>query len=227
MFGSKVEDKKIFLEEQNEENEDFEQVFTTKKSLIITIHFDSIFKNNIVGESFHEFLKTEFNEEPWNFLKQVEAYKKIQKLEHKIVKIEEILTEYINPYAEHEINISGKSKIKLISNFEKQRNFQDSWVLEGNENEFFKEITNIVCAELYHDPWKRYLRSEEGEKIVQKFKKDSSICSPLLTDTFHYKDDYFTNPWIEDRDFNFCKILFEDAAHWEVNNNKFLIEIVD
>jgi hypothetical protein len=92
------------------------------------------------------------------------------------------------------------------------------WKLETPIDEFFKCVVKVVKEELYHDNWKRFIRSNLCEEIMKKFQNDSTVCSPQIIQYFDDKDDYFNHPNIESKDIKFGKLLFEDNFHWKVQN---------
>ena len=180
------------------------------------IHFNSTFTNKIVCELFRKHLILEFNQQPLDFILKIIEMKTIQNEKEKIKKINEILNTYLKTESKNEINISGKTKSEIFKNFELQKNKEEEWILEIPMDEFFNKVEKIVKEELYHDPWKRFIRSNFGLEVIKKFSKDPTICSPQITENFEYNDDYFKHPFIEDNDFKFAKLLLQDNYHWEV-----------
>jgi hypothetical protein len=177
------------------------------------IHFNAALTNKTVGNLFLKFLKSEFNEEPWNFLNQINLMKELKEKGEKMNKIEEIIQDYLLKDSKYEINVSGK--LKTESNL-KFKDFTENEKEIDELNGFFKDIVKVLHGELFHDPWKRFIRSKYCDEIIKQFQLDPSVCSPQITQYFSYSDDYFKQLFIEDDDFKFAFLLFEDNFHWEV-----------
>ena len=179
------------------------------------IHFESVFINKTVHDSFRSFLKTEFNEQPLDFLVEVEKFEKLTKIKEKIKKIHEIIEIYIKEDSKEEINISGKLKKQLLKQYEPQINESEELKIELKD--FFMVVKKVIQEELYFDSWKRFVRSNFCDGIISKFYDDKSICSPQITTQFNYTNEYFTHPFIHDSDFEFAKLLIKDNFHWQVS----------
>eukprot|EP01080_Neovahlkampfia_damariscottae_P010931 gene10931-3637_t len=184
------------------------------------IHYESAFSNKTVGEALRKHLSVEFNEEPFDFIMKINEMKNSHNTKEKIKLINDILDLYLQTGSEHEVNISGKSKKEIFSIFEEQKENHSEWVLTIPMNNFFDKVEKIVKEELYHDPWKRFIRSSLSLSIIQKFHEDPTVCSPQITEQFDYSDDHFTHPFIEDDDFRFAKVLFQDNYHWKLIGQK-------
>eukprot|EP01080_Neovahlkampfia_damariscottae_P010993 gene10993-3699_t len=89
-------------------------------------------------------------------------------------------------------------------------------MFEDSPELLFEEISRIVKHEMYHDPWKRFLRTKVCEKIIFKYQNDSMICSPQITEKFNYTDEYFEHPFIYKQDFKFSEELMKDSFDWEL-----------
>jgi hypothetical protein len=182
----------------------------------LMIHFDSIFTKEDVFCSYQTFLQSEFNEEPLLFLFEVKKLEELENTQKIIKKTLEIIEKHLLPNSEGEINISGKSKSLFLEKYEEQKQDENNWKFEQNPKDLFTPICKIVRHEMYHDPWKRFMRTKAAEEIIQNFYWDSKVCSPHITQEFTYKDDYFNHPYIFKSDFKFMNHLFEDNVHWEV-----------
>eukprot|EP01080_Neovahlkampfia_damariscottae_P010953 gene10953-3661_t len=180
------------------------------------IHFESIFINKIVHGSFRDFLKTEYNQQPLDFLMEIEKYKKLTKEKEQIKKIHEIVSIYLNEESKEEINISGKLKLELLDQYKPQIDEHEEFKM--NPKDFFTHVQKVVQEELYFDSWKRFVRSNFCDGIVYKFHDNSAICSPQMINQFSYPDDYYSHPFIFDADIEFAKLLIKDNFHWELIN---------
>ena len=128
----------------------------------------------------------------------------------------EIIENFLLPNSPCQINLSSKSTENLLEEYEKQKNEKEKWLYSFEPQELFSSIFRIVSSEIYHDPWKRFVRTKESEEIMKKYKHDSKIVSPFLTKVFSYNDEYFHHPFIFDRDFEFAEYLFKDNFQWEL-----------
>ena len=146
--------------------------------------------------------------------------KKLTEIKEKKILIEKtlkIIEEFLLTDSKKEINISGKAKNKIINVFELyEDNNKEEWLFEETSDKLFSNIQKIVRKELYHDTWRRFLRTEEALKLTKKYSKDSTVCSPKITEKFNYSDDYFQHIFTFESDFKFGSCLFEDDFHWEV-----------
>jgi hypothetical protein len=179
--------------------------------------FEASLKNKNIGSAFFEFLKSEFNEEPWIFLDEVQQLKEM-KDETKILKrINQLYETFIEEKSKYELNISSTTRenLKKIISHESKK-----WTLETNPSEIFDEVVETMIGQLRHDSWKRFYRSKYCEEIILKYHDDSSICSPLTTLQYFYEPEYFENVDILDSDFDFGKTLLEDNYNWELVGSK-------
>jgi hypothetical protein len=196
------------------------------------VHFESALNNKEIGKEFKNFLKSEFNErfflsfnfsEPWTFLEELKKLEKMKETKEIVKKTIEIIEMFLLDGAECEINVSGKLKQDILKqcDFQKKTSFQCKF--QVSPTELFQEIKKTVEVELFHDSWKRFVRTNAIKSIIQKHQSDSSICSPNLTKSFNYQEEYFDHPFIFDQDFTFAKMLLKDNFNWEVSFDESLI----
>eukprot|EP01080_Neovahlkampfia_damariscottae_P000154 gene154-4400_t len=179
------------------------------------LHFNAVFSEKEIGNDFRKFLKGEINEEPWVFLEELKKLKQIEDKEKFFVKSKYIVENFIIEKAKYEINIHGNTKKEILVNLDSILNeeyFDQKKVYQN----LFHNVERIIKQELYHEPWKRFLRSKACELLIRKYQNDATICSPQLTEHFSYDDDYFRHPFIFDRDFEFSNSVFKDNYHWEL-----------
>ena len=81
----------------------------------------------------------------------------------------------------------------------------------------FESIIDIIKLELNYDPWKRFVRTNISEKLMIDFQNDSEVVIPKVVSNFDFKSEYFMNPLIEDKDFEFALSLTNDNYSWEVS----------
>jgi hypothetical protein len=77
------------------------------------VNFNSIFSYNELGESFFDFLESEFNSEPYLCLEQIELLKKKKGNEEKMSQVKLILEKFIEEGSDYEVrNLTKNSKKK-------------------------------------------------------------------------------------------------------------------
>eukprot|EP01080_Neovahlkampfia_damariscottae_P010177 gene10177-2597_t len=183
----------------------------------LVVHFEALFVKQDLGQAFRKFLKTEFNEEPWLFLHESKKLSGIKEPKPLIETTLKIVEEYILPDAPKEINVSGKSKMLVIKGYKRYfGKVVEEWLFEECPELLFLKIETIVTNEMYHDPWRRFLRTQQATKLIQKYRQDSLVCSPRISVDFNYTDDYFTHIYSFYSDFKFGACLFEDDFHWQL-----------
>jgi hypothetical protein len=180
------------------------------KKEMYCVHFEASLTNKSVAEAFKEFLKTEFNEDSWNFLEEVKKLKETKEKEEITNCCVKIFERYLSDESKFQLNISSESKENLKKNF----NFQGV----EPDTKMFDFIEESVKGQLRHDSWKRFYRSKYCEEIIYQHYNDSSICSPVTTLQYFYNKDFFVHPHLDDSDFDFGNILLEDSFEWEVFN---------
>jgi hypothetical protein len=179
------------------------------KKEMYCVHFEASLTNKSVGDAFKDFLKTEFNEDSWNFLEEVKKLKEVKDKDQISTLCAKIFEIYFKDDSKFQLNISSESKENLKKNF--------SQGIEPN-TEMFNVIEESVKSQLRHDSWKRFYRSKFCEEIIFQNYNDSSICSPVTTLQYFYNKEFFEHPHLDDSDFDFGNILLEDSFEWEVFN---------
>jgi hypothetical protein len=134
-----------------------------------------------------------------------------------IKKTVEIIEKFLVDGSTSEINVSGKLKEEIIKQYSIQKTDSFSMKFQAPPTALFKEIRKTVECELFHDSWKRFIRTPVIKSIIQKHHQNSSICSPNTTTSFNYTEEYFEHPFIFDEDFVFGDMLMKDNFNWEVN----------
>jgi hypothetical protein len=177
--------------------------------------FSSVFTNETVKTAFKNFLKSEFNLEPFLFILEVEELESIAP-EKQLQKSISILKKYIQDEAEFQINISFDKKKEILKLYEIQQT-KEIWILEETPKETFDQITKIIKQELNYDPFKRFVRTKICSELMEKFYKETSIVAPKILKSFEYNMDSFKDPFIEDLDFEFALSLMADNYSWDVS----------
>jgi hypothetical protein len=134
----------------------------------IMINFQSASEKEDIGEIFLKFLKSEFNQEPWLFLKEIKKLDSLKDEDEISKQVNYLMDTYIKDNSVSEVNISGKSKRELLQDFESN----DFW--KKDPIGLFSNVKKIVEKELFQDNWKRFIRSKEGDKIIEKYYRDPS-----------------------------------------------------
>jgi hypothetical protein len=183
--------------------------------------FDSVLTNKKMGNAFYKFLLSEHNSESYDFLMDVQNLETLKEDKQQIEKAKLIFSTYININSEKELNISGEIREKTIHSFREQHSNSNKWILEKSPKELFYECFHIISNVLRHDPFKRFIRTDECEKIMKIYQNHNSVISPVIAINFMYQMSDFKHPYIEDKDFDFFKALMEDGYNWEVKKNKF------
>jgi hypothetical protein len=180
------------------------------------VNFDSVLTNKKMGAAFYKFLKSELNSEGYDFMVEVKILESIKDEKQQIEKSKHIFSTFLTTKTPKEINISGELRERTISNFQKQLEAQDKWILEQTPSEIFQECFQVMANVLRHDPFKRFIRTDECEKIMKIYQNNSSVVSPVIANHFCYKISDFKHPYIDDKDFDFFKALMEDGYNWKV-----------
>jgi hypothetical protein len=185
------------------------------------VNFESVLTNKKMGKAFYKFLQSELNSESFDFLLEVKNLENTKDEKQLIEKTKNIFSTYLEKESSKEIKISGKLRQKTISKFGKQISISDKWVLEKKPVEIFEECFEVITNMLKHDPFKRFIRTVECEKIMKIYKNHFSVLAPRTTKDFVYKMSDFKHPYIDDRDFDFFKALMEDDYNWKVLNQMY------
>jgi hypothetical protein len=188
---------------------------TFDKSIYV-LHFNSAFVEKDIGQEFHSFLKSEMNEEPWLFLMELKELQKSTVIDEFLSFSKKIIDHHILDKSKYEINLHGNTKTCVLDFFDFLSLENQEFDLKEAFDELFGSVEKIIRQELYHEPWKRFLRTKGCENLIKKYHIDSSVCSPQITEQFSYDDDYFRHPFIFDRDFDFAELLFRDTFQWEL-----------
>eukprot|EP01080_Neovahlkampfia_damariscottae_P012884 gene12884-7305_t len=177
------------------------------------VNFEAALSKKEIAIVFENFLKSEFNQEPWLYLQQVKELHELKEENRIITKIESITENFLQKNSKNELNISYELQKKTLTLLKdlKEKKVEVQQAMDNLEN-----IAETIRVQLRHDPWKRFYRSKSCEDIIQKYYNDSTVCSPATTVQYYYKDDHFEHPFIDDSDFEFGNNLFEDSYDWEL-----------
>jgi hypothetical protein len=151
-----------------------ETKFDKTKYVVI---FESVLTNKKMGAAFYKFLQSELNSEGYDFMVEIKNLETLKDEKQQILKSKQIFETFLTSNSSKEINISGELRDKTLSNFEKQTSVSDKWILEQTPAELFQECFQVISNVLRHDPFKRFIRTEECEKIMKAYQS----CKMILT----------------------------------------------
>jgi hypothetical protein len=124
---------------------------------------DSVFYNEKMKVSFHEYLIKELNSEPFEFYFEIIAFKEIKDFEEQKKMFLSIYESFFQKNAKKELNIPSKIKIKIktvLDDLHNKKDFQE-------ETKLLENISKTVKQELVLDAV-RYL--------FHNIKKVSKVC---------------------------------------------------
>jgi hypothetical protein len=92
--------------------------------------------------------------------------------------------------------------------------------LKESPLELFKPIIDTVNHVLFYDVFPRFIRTKECSAILAKHPNDNRLWISKKSMTYPYTNaDFYQNPFISQRDFNFLKNLMFDTFDWSLVNN--------
>eukprot|EP01080_Neovahlkampfia_damariscottae_P003760 gene3760-6648_t len=179
----------------------------------IHIHFNSIYTNEDMKNSFMKHLESEFNTEPFEFVLKVKEFESEEEEKLKLKLFFEIYDTYIIKNSPKEINLSAEN----LENFRKKNKIQ----LEDRntnllENEPFDILKRIIHSQLLHDVFPRFIRSDLCIKTIKLHQRDSKVVEKREVYDFPYKDEDFTSEIVTDIDIEFMNRLMKDGYDWEL-----------
>jgi hypothetical protein len=182
----------------------------------LVLQFDSILTEKEITKEFQSFLKLEGQESTHLFLLENYELKNLIEAKEIIEKTIHMVEIFILPNSKHELKVSSESKQYVFGQYQIQKTNSEEWIMEEIPTELFEDINEIITQELYHDHWKRFLRTKIALNLIEKFKHNSDVCMPQISEYFPHDDEYFKHPFIFSSDFEFADLLFKDNFHWEV-----------
>jgi hypothetical protein len=81
--------------------------------------------------------------------------------------------------------------------------------------ELFEEVRGILENE-FKILFQYFLSSKYSSTILDLYEKDNTILIPRVIKEFDYTEKDFQDPFVSDKDFDFCKAVNEDSQSWEL-----------
>lgn len=175
------------------------------------INFHRIFKIPEIHQAFYKYCKTEYNEDPVDFIKEAEEFKETGGEDKNLLeRFEGLYRKYIENNAVHQINISGKLQRRMEDLIKKK--CEDREELE----KCLDELLQVVYLELKVDTFPRFMRSKICFNAVRKYQNDKELLQPKLVINYPYNEADLYRDELLDKDFAFIKAVLEDGFDWFV-----------
>jgi hypothetical protein len=120
-------------------------------------------------------------------------------------KIEKLVDLYVKDGSKKEINISYETKKKCLESLERRPSVSA-----------FDEIQHVLVNEMKYDSFKRFVRSKDIVGVIEKYKLNPEVCTPILATKFSYKNEDFVKQRVLEEDLKFMDILYKDSPTWEL-----------
>jgi hypothetical protein len=184
-----------------------------------TIEFESIFIHNDLEDAFYNFLKTEFNTEPFECIKRIDAFQKIDSKKEKVEKLSKFIEEFINEGSEKEVNISKETKQEIFKNLGSQLSNKE-WNMEKTPYEILLPLRNVLKNQLNADNFPRFIRSSKHNFVFQKYVDDIKVMKTYTALRYPFTDEYFETPFVAKEEEKFLHEIFKDSFTWDVVYSK-------
>jgi HAMP domain-containing protein len=135
------------------------------------LDFKEMWKNPIRRAAFGKFCEHEKSSENFMFVEQVEAYRVMHNVTERVKKQHEILSKFLNPSGEYQINVSGtvlERELPLIKEGYAQRDLFDK---------LLKFVNNMIASDTFRR-FKLLPLKEQGIDVTED--KITSETAPLL-----------------------------------------------
>eukprot|EP01080_Neovahlkampfia_damariscottae_P000003 gene3-4254_t len=186
------------------------------------IQFHSILEVPEISNSFVTFLKNEHNFENWEFILSVQNVKNLSKKKNQKAINKEfdfIVHNFLAPKSPKELEILPEVKTIFLEKIKKLK--KDEWNLEESPLELLEPFEKVIMMEYKSDSFKRYIRTEECLKLLEKHQHNRDVLVPRLTQIFNYKDEDFDKTYFEEKDFQFLSEFQKDHPNWTlISENK-------
>jgi hypothetical protein len=179
-----------------------------------SIKFNSLFKIPEVGNSFYQFLQKEFSHENWDFILSLQNLETLcqKKSTKKIIQLVNLIKNtFIAEKSPKELEVDKKQKEEILNQLSKMKN---SWNLKISPQQLFEPIEKIILMEYKNDAFKRFIRTPECLKLIEKHKNNRHMLQPQLSQVFNYKNEDFKKQPPTKVDKEFLENLQKDNPNW-------------
>jgi hypothetical protein len=179
-----------------------------------SIKFTALFKIPEVGNSFYQFLQKEFSHENWDFILSLQNLEILcqKKSTKKIIQqVNLIKNTFLAENSPKELQVDKKQREEILTQLSKLKN---SWNLKQSPKELFEPLEKTILMEYKNDAFKRFTRTPECLKLVEKHKNNRYMLQPQLSQVFNYKNEDFKKQPPTKVDKEFLENLQKDNPNW-------------
>jgi uncharacterized protein YerC len=173
----------------------------------------SIFQTEEMGELFYKFLKTEYNTEPYDFIKECNEIKSLKSIKEKLEKIKLIFETFIKEDSKKQINLSGETLSRIIKEYEKLTEDEN----EEFYNDFYNKTVKSIKIELINDSFPRFTRWESCKEALVKYISNEDIVIHKKQLQYPYSDMDFQKWIVTEKDISFLDEVTRDSYIWSLS----------
>jgi hypothetical protein len=189
-------------------------------------NMEHVFTDTGMKKLFTEFLKSEYNYEPYEFLLEV---KKLESLTSEAERVKQALYIYKNFIGEtcsKQVNLCSIIVKELSSHFEESQQSmnENEWKISLSYKELFKHAAKAIEFQLLRDSFVRFVRSDKWVRYVEKKGSEylNKVAVLKMAHKLSYRDEDFVEYIVEDKDIDFFKELEKDSLNWKLIGSKFI-----
>eukprot|EP01080_Neovahlkampfia_damariscottae_P005007 gene5007-8605_t len=182
------------------------------------IQFKSLFLVPEIENEFHSFLKKEYNSDHWDFIAAVVQLEKLAKKKSytKVFKqIQFINSEFIEENSPKQVMIGKKHRQIILSHCGKLSPVR--WNIDVSSVELYEPLKQLVLLEYKNDSFKRFTRTPECAKLIEKYQNNRQVLLPQLSVVYNYSGSKFQNKEFTAMDIEFLKAFEEEDPNWELS----------
>lgn len=172
------------------------------------IHMNCFLYISEIRNVFYTYLASESNQEPLEFINLVYTMKRDDS-EKDIQVFMEICNTFIENWAPKQINISGSTRIDILSS-------KNTKTWQTKPFDVLKPATNSIINDLIYDSFPRFIRSPCGEKIIVKYLDHPKVAELSNTRKYPYVIEDFYVPFVLEKDELFIQALLQDGFEWDL-----------
>jgi tetratricopeptide (TPR) repeat protein len=145
------------------------------------LKYHTIYENKEIENAFYEFLKTEFNTMPLDFLRDFDKFEQKKTGAEKSAHLKYICETYINVNSEKELNLSGKDRKVVLKEIQEsgQLDNPEEWVIEKSPQDLLFIIKERMFGELGNDSFGRFILTDFWIKLIPKYIKNPLVMERL------------------------------------------------